>query len=59
MDYATLYTSNTKDLYNINEVRRFKGAFLPIELVEPTGKNITDCYANVNEESALLWIDKD
>jgi len=31
MDYATEFTNDRKTLYNINVMRRYKGAYLPVD----------------------------
>ena len=54
INYAIRYTNKMKVLYNINEVRRYKGVFFPCELVSPSGKSISDCYVNEKEESCIL-----
>ena len=58
MEYAIQYTLSKETLLDINYVRRYKGLFLPVELLGERGGRITDCYKNKEESSAILWNDK-
>ena len=55
MDYRVQFTTNREKLYNINYIWRYKMVYLPVELVGPTGKGITDCYAKDEEISSIEW----
>ena len=59
MDYVTQYTLQKEYLIDINYLRRFKGVFLPIELVGERGGKIMDCYKNEEEVSVLMQKDKE
>ena len=54
MEYAIQYTLEKEILVDINYMRRFKGVFLPVELVGERGGRIMDCYKNDKEGSAIL-----
>ena len=53
IDYIVEYIINHKILDNINFVRRYKGIYLPIKVIEPEGKKIIDCY-EYEEDPSLL-----
>ena len=36
-------------------MRMYKKAYLPIELVGSSGKEMIDCYINNEEESSIEW----
>ena len=54
IDYIVVeYIINYKILDNINFIRRYKGIYLPIKVVEPEGKKIIDYY-EYEEDPSLL-----
>ena len=59
MDYTIEYTTDRKILYDINIIRRYKGVYLPLELVGPTGNIMMDYYIHEDEESLILQDNKE
>ena len=57
MDYGVLFISDKAKLYNINYVQRYKMVYLPVKVVGPIGKGITDYYAKDEEISLIEWKD--
>ena len=54
MEFVLQYTLEKEILVDINYIQRFKGVFLPVELVGERGGRIINCYKNDEEGSIIL-----
>ena len=55
IDYRVQFTNDREKLYNINYVQRYKMVYLPVKLIGPIGKGITDCHTKDEEMSSIEW----
>ena len=59
MKYTVEYIQQNKlkvEVFNqINHVRLYKKAVLPIELIENQGRILTECFESIEASSLLEW----
>ena len=55
LEYTLFQKWNKKNISKINQIRLFKQAILLCELVRMNGREIIECFYDINIKSCLVW----